>query len=329
MRRSGLLGLTVATSLLGACTTALYKGPKRPSAEVAVLGAQETVIERVDSVQLGDSTSGSYARYEVLPGPHELSISLNRATPGFDYQNAERMRPVVVRVALQAGHSYTAHALVNGEQWEAQVVDDETHLAVELPRPEGSPEVAASDAALADPHPGSGLSAFVGFGFGGDTLATSTNGDGNSAALNAGKGLIVGIGAMDTPFWLSSRTGLGLGLDGALKYDSISDGGVSLRRFPIALTAHLLTGGAGGRGYFVARAGLIRDFNVVYRLGSTTERLDGGFGPTASLGYYRRTNDTFAWDAQLFGALMSYTAGTQELSANTFGLTVGVHLNNE
>jgi len=75
--------------------------------------------------------------------------------------------------------------------------------------------------------------------------------------------------------------------------------------------------------------GVIRDFNVIYRLGSSTERLDGGFGPTAGVGYYRRSNDTFAWDVQLFVALTNYTAGTQEISANTFGLTVGVHLNNE
>src|SRR4051794_28374317 len=101
----GPVVLVVAAAMLvpAACTTVLYKGPKRPASRVAVLVARETVIERVDELGVRDAASGSYVRFEVLPGLHEVGISLNRDSPGFGYQNVERSRTMVVCVELEAG----------------------------------------------------------------------------------------------------------------------------------------------------------------------------------------------------------------------------------
>jgi hypothetical protein len=425
MRNAAWLTVVLATlgSVAGGCTTVLYKGPRRPDSEIAALISRDTMVVRVDKLEVREKGQGNYSRFEVLPGYHQVAISLNQVTPGVFTTNVKRSAPIVVCVELEAGHLYQTQARINGDRWVPEIVDQSTQRPIDpfcdaeddAPATSGKPAatpkppvpvrpvaVASPDAAApragtdplppraaavaahddgtpaagaappaagaataaapaapravdvetphaskhavpgeADPdvaaaesgrRPGSGLTLLLGFGFGGTDFVEASSSNGNSETLSAGTGVIVGLGGMLTPLWPSENVGLGVGVEGSLKYDSISasNGSASITRYPLALTAHLLTNGSGGPNYFLVKGGVIRDFGVNYSasgFAALNADVTGTWGPTGSLGYYRRSNDVLAWDLLLFFAITDHVAGTEHVSANSFGLTTALHFN--
>ena len=134
----------------GACTTSLYRGPARPASEVALLTSQDTMIEKIDTLMVRDLDSGSYARFEVLPGPHRVGISLHRVMPSF-FMHTLRISPaVVVCVQLKAGHAYRTQAVIQGQGWAPEVVDLNTARAIDPSCPERKAAIAM---ALRTPAP--------------------------------------------------------------------------------------------------------------------------------------------------------------------------------
>jgi hypothetical protein len=69
---------TVAALVLvgGACTTVTYPGPRRPSDQVALLEARDVAIDEIDGLDV----RGKGARFEVLPGDHQLVVHLAKVT---------------------------------------------------------------------------------------------------------------------------------------------------------------------------------------------------------------------------------------------------------
>jgi hypothetical protein len=380
MRHGARLALTVAAfaSSGSACTTVLYKGPSRPSSEIAVLTSNDTLIAQVDGLRVSDRASGNYARFEVLPGLHEVGIGLNHVIPGVFTTTIQRSGYITVCVELEAGHSYRTRAVINGRRWVPQVVDETTHelidpyceddektapaasaatgdgaaaatggagpgaspaATVSLPAPRvPAPPVPqerddSSAARPSDRRPGTGLSLLLGFGFGGADFVKATDGNGNDETLSSGTGVIFGAGGMLTPLWPTEGLGLGLGVDAAIKYDSIdaANGSASITRYPVAFTAHFLTNGSGGGPhYFFVKGGVTRDFGVNYSasgFAALNADVHGSWGPTGSIGYYKRSNDFFAWDLMGFFAITDHIAGTQKINADSFGITMGLHLN--
>jgi hypothetical protein len=416
------LGVTFVTlaSLACACTTVLYKGPARPDSEISVLTSKDVRIVKVDSVLVHDGASGNNARYELLPGDHQVGVALNRSIPGFFLTTHQSSRPLIVCVELEAGHTYRFEAVINGARWEPKVLDvngrayidpycddDEpapraaspsppprpsaalspavgappaSAEALAAPAPDGgaaapataetggaglvapaaaAPPVAApppapvseavdretphaapratpaGDSSAAQPsdrRPGTGFSLFTGFAFGGSDFVKASSSNGNDQTLSAGQGLVLGVGAMMTPLWPGETVGLGLGIDAGLKYDSIdaSNGSASITRYPIAFSAHMLTKLNGGDNYIMLKGGVDRDFGVSYSasgFASGTANPIGTWGPLGAFGYYRRSNDSFAWDIMAFFALTKHEANGASLNANSFGLTFGAHLN--
>jgi hypothetical protein len=435
MRMNLSLGLALAllSSGLGACTTVLYKGPARPASEISVLTSKDVRIVKVDTVRVNDTASGNNARFEVLPGDHEVAVALNRFTPGFLVNHVQTSRPLIVCVELEAGHVYRVEPVLNGARWVPRVIDVNDRAAIDpfcdeeeaapsraaapaapavaptpavaapgavatgasasaaaAPPATSAPEVGAaaapapdagaaslpvaaappdpaappgalapapapvpavvdreqprraarsgelsSDASAAVPsgrRPGTGFSLFTGFALGGDDFVKATSTNGNDQSLSAGQGFVLGIGAMATPFWPADTIGFGVGIDGSLKYDGIdaSNGSASITRFPVALSAHLLTNGSGGDHYFMLKGGIERDFGVSYSASgfdSLNASVPGTWGPLGAVGYYKRSNDSFAWDLMGFFALTKHVAPGGNINADSFGLTVGVHWN--
>ena len=62
----------------------------------------------------------------------------------------------------------------------------------------------------------------TGLPFGGDEIAKTSNANGDVGSLTAGGGVMLGIGAMWTPLWLSQDVGLGASVDASVKYDSLT-----------------------------------------------------------------------------------------------------------
>jgi hypothetical protein len=406
--------LTLVVSLASACTTVLYKGPTRPASEIAVLVSKDTMIDTVDSLMVRDNTSGTTARFELLPGDHEVGISLMHTIPGFLTTKVQHSGYIVLCLALEGGHTYRAQAVMSEQRWAPIVIDETADRSIDgscekksklaaapPPRPTPPPvnaeappassaadggattpvaaaapdappsaspgppggavdpgapaapsgprvvavdpdapppepvasatRAGSSDAELSGRRPGSGLSLFTGFAFGGADFVKATSSNGNDETLSAGTGLILGLGAMVTPLWPSDLIGFGVGVDGALKYDSINadNGSASITRFPLALTAHLLTG-PDGNNFFMLKGGIARDFGVNYSASgfdTIAANVKGEWGPTGAIGYYRRSNDSFAWDVLGVFTLTNHVVGAEKVNANSFGLTFGVHLN--
>ena len=424
MRSPALLTVTLATlaSVAGGCTTVLYKGPRRPDAEIAALISRDTMVVSVDKLMVREKAQGNYSRFELLPGYHQVAISLNQVTPGVFTTNVKQLAPIIVCVELEAGHLYQTQARINGDRWVPEIIDQNTRRSIDpfcddeddapvasanpaappkppvtaaapvaatspaagapaagtepaparapvvtdeaagvgaaapptgaaavvspVPPPavdaemphrvskhaasvEADPDVAAAESGR---RPGSGLTLLLGFGFGGTDFVKASSSNGNSETLSAGTGVIIGLGGMVTPLWPAENLGFGVGVEGAVKYDSISadNGSASITRYPLALTAHFLTNGSGGPNYFLIKGGAIRDFGVNYSasgFAALNANVTGTWGPTGSVGYYRRSNDVLAWDLLLFFAITDHVVGTEHLSANSFGLTTAVHFN--
>ncbi|HLK94030.1 MAG TPA: hypothetical protein VKZ18_29320 [Polyangia bacterium] len=60
----------------GACATAIYPGPRRPSSELAIIAARDLVIDEIDGIDV----SRKGLRFEVLPGDHMMVVELAKVT---------------------------------------------------------------------------------------------------------------------------------------------------------------------------------------------------------------------------------------------------------
>ena len=96
--RAGLVALALAAG----CTSVMYPGPRRAAHEVAVLVSSETAVDLLDGTRFHHIHRQDGARYEVLPGRHQIGISLFIVTviPGA-YAEVERS-PNEIIVCLDA-----------------------------------------------------------------------------------------------------------------------------------------------------------------------------------------------------------------------------------
>ena len=215
---------------------------------------------------------------------------------------------------------------------QATAVDAEEPIAVSRPVLGRAPvrERLPSDAVLAMRPPGSGFSLVLGLAFGGEEFVKATDSNGDEQSLKSGSGVVLGIGGMLTPLWVGETVGFGLGLDGAVKYDSLgaSNGSASITRFPVSLTTHVLVNLSDSLHYLIVKGGVIRDFGVNYKASGfdmLDANLSGTWGPTGAIGYYKRSNDVFGWDILGFFALTKHVVGPQRINANAFGVSWGLH----
>jgi hypothetical protein len=372
-----VLGALTIVFLGQGCTTYLYKGPTRPSDQVAVITSDDTIVDSVDGVRVTEDGSGSYANLELLPGPHSMTVGLNRVMPGSTF--VQRSQPVEICVQLQPGRRYVVVPVLEGSIFLPQVLDVATRssarrcgapqrpvAAAALPASPaeadpGAPPMAApppsagsttddgappaatatggitsarphlpSDAVLANRHPGNGLSLALGGAFGGEDFVKASYSNGDETSLSSGAGLILGVGAMLTPLWAGDVAGFGLSANASLKHDSLNadNGSASIMRYPIALTGHVLLNVSNSPHYLLFKGGVGRDFGVHYTASgfvTLDAHVPATWGPTGSFGYYKKSNDTFAWDILGFFALTNHVVGVERISANSFGVTAGVH----
>jgi hypothetical protein len=61
----------------GACATAIYPGPKRPSSELATIEARGVAIEEIDGIDVFRKGS----RFAVLPGDHLMVVEVAQVRP--------------------------------------------------------------------------------------------------------------------------------------------------------------------------------------------------------------------------------------------------------
>jgi hypothetical protein len=241
----------------------------RSDATSAILGSRKTVVESIDERSVrGDGANASQAQFEIPPGRHTVEVTLETDAAALRRPD-EGAKAITVCFNAVAGRSYLTQPLFEAGRWRPEIVDRSTGLAVssgcaEPPEPASSagqaPATARSPTLELDESrsaslpvasrplardsnlPGTGLTAGVGFFFGGESLYTVSFTDAPDRNLSAGRGVLVTVGGLWTPLWLDDRFGFGGGVHAGWKYDSIeaSNGSVSLTRFPLSATFHSL-----------------------------------------------------------------------------------------
>jgi len=260
-------------SLIGflgtACTTAMYPGPRRGDKETALFRpGKNTMVLRIDGRAVD---GGSAARYEILPGRHEIVAVAEAVT------NGETLKSEAINVCFSAKpmHVYKIRTFLERTElddvvWKPIILDTDSDRDVKSEcreNPVSSPAAGATDVSAAvapaappvgrghsmagglaanptpqEPLPGTGFHLGLGLAFGGDKLATGTYTNGEQTSLTAGSGLFLSAGGTLTPIWYGNTYGLGIGGSFGLKFDHIgaSNGDVSFIRYPLDLWVQLL-----------------------------------------------------------------------------------------
>jgi hypothetical protein len=291
--------VVIAPLVLGCATSS-----PRPGAATAILGSRRTVVESIDEQYIrGDGANASKAQFEIPAGRHTVEVSLETDSTAMQ-RPADSANTLTVCFNAIAGQSYLTRPIFEAARWRAEIVDASTGVPVssgwtasapgleEKVRPASLP-VPSRPLARDSNLPGSGLTAGVGFFFGGESLYKVTFIDAPDRNLNAGRGVLVTVGGLWTPLWIDDQFGFGAGASASWKYDSIeaSNGSVSLTRFPLSATVH----------------SLIRIDKLWFTLisGGLTKELGG---EVSGRGFAAAANDTFTSTLGLVGEGAVYHA---------------------
>jgi hypothetical protein len=115
------------TVSIGACTTTMYAGARRPSAEIAVISSGGgTTLASIDGTPVD---GGSTASYEVLPGEHLVRMQ-GRASEFMGlYTRVYTSRPLTLCFAANPGHRYQV-SCERRDGWYAEIIDSATFQPV-------------------------------------------------------------------------------------------------------------------------------------------------------------------------------------------------------
>ncbi len=242
-----LLKISVIGALLGggsACTTALYNGPSRPPSQVASIGTRSGA--EILAIDETDVNGGAFARYEVLPGRHLITLVGKKSQAGFFVTTTFTSREQELCLDAAPEHDYDVGARIGSRGWEIEVIDESSKEDVQgcddAPPGPGSAGVPRSSAAvlLHDPKPGNGFLFLMSGDFGGENLVRATMSNGNTQTLSGGTGILFGLGAAYTPLWIGDTMGLGADARIGIKYDSIdaSNASISKLSYPFSAGIH-------------------------------------------------------------------------------------------
>jgi hypothetical protein len=327
--------LIMVVSSAFACTTALYQGPERDTAQVATISnGRNAVVARVDDVRVN---GGGTANYTVLPGPHYVELVGHRTEIGFLSNTIHRSGKLGSCFQAAPGHSYDVRAHLQEGMWMSEIIDEESETNVDedicadpsLLKPMPRPSAAVLPHS---PHPGTGFFAALGGDIGGANIFTATMMSGDSEKLDAGTGVFGAMGASVTPLWLGDKVGFGVGGRLGVKYDSIDakNGSVHLTSYPLSLWIHSYL--AVSERWYLSFAG-----------GAHKELSPGLSGDGVASGVQRDYNSPWGWlvDVGVIFAetwhtalgfslrytSMRYTVAGYELDASNIGLGLTFYVN--
>jgi hypothetical protein len=119
--RAALLAFVLSS---GACATATYPGPRRPSSQVASIGTTDLQIEEID----GRDVRGGGPTFEVLPGNHPMVVRLLMSARDSGFSAYRVTLPFCVSATPK--HDYLIEPTNAGPMWRAVVLDESTGLRV-------------------------------------------------------------------------------------------------------------------------------------------------------------------------------------------------------
>lgn len=176
------------------------------------------------------------------------------------------------------------------------------------------------------------LGAGLGMAFGGTVLARARLSNGEERELAAGDGTMLTLTGGITPLW-TETVGFGISAEMGWKRDAVtaSNGEISLERFPLLLTAHVLVH-AEGPSYLMLLAGIQSDFGINLDGGSffsADYTLKTGLGIVGALGYLHALTPNLTVDGLVRVVRLDYKASdgagnSSTVAANSIGVILGL-----
>jgi|GEM_PF-4249016 hypothetical protein len=114
----------------GCNTLIFYQGDRLPSSQVAVVSPKNTSIDAIDGTDLGKS---AFARYELLPGVHLISLAFKKIESGaIAIRTRFSLGAIPVCFNALAGRRYVATGRTNSNEskWVPEILEEETSRPV-------------------------------------------------------------------------------------------------------------------------------------------------------------------------------------------------------
>lgn len=297
-------------------------------------------------------------RAEMLSSPSSPSPPPTaEATPSTSASASASVPPSAVSEAVEPSHSAVTRSTEQSPVAKQGGENDQAHATVTTPvvQPSGRPAAALGEPRRSvsssrddDPDDADGgnagrarISGYAiglrfGFAAGGATVARATAANGSRREVTLGGGSVLAAELKLTPLWVRDVFGIGLGAELGRKAQQISatNGTLSLTRYPLLVTAHVIARVA-PYFYLIVAGGVEKHLDVSLTgsgaaIPANGISLSGRMGPTLSLSLAYALTHHWVFDAVLRFAALDYTvngeggSSTRE-SASYGGFTMGAH----
>jgi hypothetical protein len=330
------IGFLVTVAIVGpSCATVMYPGPRRSSEKIAVFrpGKNTTVLE-IDGVAV---EGGSMARYEILPGRHEI-VGSAVDNQGHGNITADRLS---VCFSAEPGHEYKLRSSFEDDNWRTVLLDVASDYNVRFEcwedvstrGPGTRANAKASPPPTVDPKvpkPGSGVHLGLGTASGGGGLPVGTRPSGGTETLQAGGALFLSIGTSLTPVWIADTLGIGAGASIGLKYSAMNatNGGVDFVRWPTDLWLQTLLRFS-NKAFLTLAAGPHKELGANLSgsgvAAGLQSRFDSPWGWMADAGFYYAATWHTSCAFSLRYTKAHYVVGAGSVDASSVGMGVTFH----
>ena len=121
------LFLTLCIAITLACTRIITSDNTNPGNEICLIKSESTCVVAIDGNKVPYS-GGGFAKFKVTPGEHTITVGL------YDQSNYPYIRTSksdsIIKFLGTSGHKYITRPQYIGNQWKAELVDDETKAVV-------------------------------------------------------------------------------------------------------------------------------------------------------------------------------------------------------
>src|SRR5258707_1147568 len=117
--------VAIAASLIIAalplsCTRVAYPGPRRPNESVATVQPDGTMLYEIDRVVVPEELARRRVDFQLSPGRHVIGIAVHDYHHGFLVHRLVYSTGVKICLEAEAGRTYLARALVEGQRWKPE-----------------------------------------------------------------------------------------------------------------------------------------------------------------------------------------------------------------
>jgi hypothetical protein len=114
------------------CTRVAYPGPRLPNESVATVQPDRTMLYEIDGAEVPEELARRRVDFQLSPGRHVIGIAVHDYHHGFLARRLVYSTGVKICLEAEAGRTYLARALVEGQRWQPEMLDGATMKPVPI-----------------------------------------------------------------------------------------------------------------------------------------------------------------------------------------------------